>query len=176
MDSCSNGFTTGGSVFISEFMKELNRLLGIKTSASTRLPPTVRWSDRAGSTRNLRRTSGCSATTTRTTGTNSSCQQNLHAQTMSMLQPKSLPSSRIRAGTLGWASNRMWMSRMRMRRPSGIGCRKGWRKQRPALVKAQDEYTRYYNQQRDPAPVFEPRDMVLLDVSDIRTNRGEQEA
>ncbi len=37
-----------GSVFISEFMKELNHLLGIKTSASTTYHPAVRRSNRAG--------------------------------------------------------------------------------------------------------------------------------
>ncbi len=92
-------------------------------------------------------------------------------KTTSIPQPKSLPSSRIRAGTLGWASNRMWMLRTRMQRLSGIGCRKELEEAKAALVKAQDEYARYYNRRHDPAPVFEPGDMVLLDASDIRTNR-----
>ncbi len=51
----------------------------------------------------------------------------------------------------------------------------GLEEAKAALVKAQDEYARYYNRRRDPAPVFEPGDMDLLDASDIRTNRSEQE-
>jgi hypothetical protein len=40
-----------------------------------------------------------------------------------------------------------------------------------ALTKAKDEYTMYYNHQREPAPVFAPGDRVWLDGSDIATNR-----
>jgi hypothetical protein len=40
-----------------------------------------------------------------------------------------------------------------------------------ALTKAKDEYTMYYNRQREPAPVFAPGDKVWLDGSDIATNR-----
>jgi hypothetical protein len=40
-----------------------------------------------------------------------------------------------------------------------------------ALTKAKDEYTMYYNRQREPAPVFAPGDRVWLDGSDIATNR-----
>ena len=41
-----------------------------------------------------------------------------------------------------------------------------------ALSKAQDEYALYYNRHREPAPEFKPGDQVLLDASDIRTNRA----
>ena len=41
-----------------------------------------------------------------------------------------------------------------------------------ALAKARDEYALYYNRRRDPAPEFQPGDLVLLDASDIRTNRA----
>jgi hypothetical protein len=40
-----------------------------------------------------------------------------------------------------------------------------------ALTKAKDEYTMYYNHQREPALVFAPGDKVWLDGSDIATNR-----
>jgi transposase InsO family protein len=40
-----------------------------------------------------------------------------------------------------------------------------------ALTKVKDEYTMYYNHQREPAPVFAPGDKVWLDGSDIATNR-----
>jgi transposase InsO family protein len=40
-----------------------------------------------------------------------------------------------------------------------------------ALVKAQEEYTMYYNRRRDPAPEFKAGDKVWLDGSDIRTTR-----
>jgi hypothetical protein len=40
-----------------------------------------------------------------------------------------------------------------------------------ALTKAKDEYTMYYNRQREPAPVFAPGDKVWLDGSGITTNR-----
>jgi transposase InsO family protein len=40
-----------------------------------------------------------------------------------------------------------------------------------ALTKAKDEYTMYYNQRREPAPVFTQGDRVWLDGSDIATNR-----
>ncbi len=128
-----------GSVFISEFMKELNRPSRDQDLRLHRLPSAVRRSDRGGSTRNSRRTSGCSATTTRTTGTNSFLQRNSRAQTTSMPQPKSLPLSRIRAGTLGWALNlnvdvadedaEAFRDRMQ----------EGLEEAKAALVKAQDE-------------------------------------
>jgi len=38
-----------------------------------------------------------------------------------------------------------------------------------AIRKAQEDMTRYYNQRRSPAPVFQPGDWVYLDVSDIKT-------
>jgi hypothetical protein len=40
-----------------------------------------------------------------------------------------------------------------------------------ALTKAKDEYTMYYNRQREPAPVFAPGDRVWLDGSNIATNQ-----
>jgi len=38
-----------------------------------------------------------------------------------------------------------------------------------AIRKAQEDMTRYYNRRRSPAPVFQPRDRVYLDASDIKT-------
>jgi len=38
-----------------------------------------------------------------------------------------------------------------------------------AIRKAQEDMTRYYNQRRSPAPVFQPGDWVYLDASDIKT-------
>jgi hypothetical protein len=35
------------------------------------------------------------------------------------------------------------------------------------LVKAQEDMTHYYNQRREPAPEYAPRDKVYLDRSDI---------
>ena len=43
-----------------------------------------------------------------------------------------------------------------------------------ALTKAKDEYTRYYNRRREPAPEFRPGDMVLVDASDILLDRPSQ--
>jgi hypothetical protein len=40
-----------------------------------------------------------------------------------------------------------------------------------ALAKAQENMTCYYNQCREPAPEYAPRDKVYLDGSDIRTSR-----
>jgi transposase InsO family protein len=40
-----------------------------------------------------------------------------------------------------------------------------------ALEKAKAEYTQYYNRRREPAPTFDPGDMVFVDASDIRTTR-----
>jgi hypothetical protein len=40
-----------------------------------------------------------------------------------------------------------------------------------ALTKAKDEYTMHYNCRREPAPVFAPGDRVWLDGSDIAANR-----
>jgi len=37
------------------------------------------------------------------------------------------------------------------------------------IHKAQDDMKRYYDQQRTPAPVFEPSDKVFLNASDIQT-------
>ena len=40
-----------------------------------------------------------------------------------------------------------------------------------AIHKAQEDMTRYYNQRRSLAPVFQPGDQVYLDASDIKTTR-----
>jgi len=40
-----------------------------------------------------------------------------------------------------------------------------------AICKVQEDMTRYYNQRRSPAPVFQPGDWVYLDASDIKTTR-----
>jgi len=37
------------------------------------------------------------------------------------------------------------------------------------IRKAQEDMTRYYNQRRSPAPIFQPGDQVYLDVSDTKT-------
>ena len=37
------------------------------------------------------------------------------------------------------------------------------------ICKAQNDMKRYYDQQKTPAPVFNPGDKVFLDVSDIQT-------
>jgi len=37
------------------------------------------------------------------------------------------------------------------------------------ICKAQEDMTRYYNQRRSPAPMFQPGDRVYLDMSDIKT-------
>jgi len=44
-------------------------------------------------------------------------------------------------------------------------------KAKSAIYTAQEDMTRYYNQRRSPAPVFQPEDRVYLDVSDIKTTR-----
>ena len=41
---------------------------------------------------------------------------------------------------------------------------------RAAISKAKDDYARYYNQRRRPAPALTPGDKVWLDSSDIRTH------
>ncbi len=70
-----------GSIFILDFMRELNRLLRIETTRRLTDKPNT-------STRNSRPTSGCSAITIRTTGTISSLQPSSPLQTTSMLQGK----------------------------------------------------------------------------------------
>ena len=42
---------------------------------------------------------------------------------------------------------------------------------RAALSKAQAKYALYYNCRRDPAPIFQPGNRVLLDASDIQMGR-----
>jgi hypothetical protein len=42
---------------------------------------------------------------------------------------------------------------------------------RPALAKAQDDMTCYYNCQWESTPEYIPRDKVYLDGSDIQTSR-----
>ena len=39
------------------------------------------------------------------------------------------------------------------------------------IHKAQEDMTRYYNQRRSPAPMFQLGDWVYLDASDIKTTR-----
>jgi hypothetical protein len=48
---------------------------------------------------------------------------------------------------------------------------KGLEEAKAALAKAQDEYARYYNRCRTPAPLFNEGDKVWLDASDIQTTR-----
>ena len=48
---------------------------------------------------------------------------------------------------------------------------KGLEEAKAALAKAQDEYARYYNRRRTPAPLFKEGDKVWLDASDIQTTR-----
>ena len=48
---------------------------------------------------------------------------------------------------------------------------KGLEEAKAALTRAQDDYARYYNHHRSPAPVFKVGDMVWLDASDIHTTR-----
>jgi hypothetical protein len=40
-----------------------------------------------------------------------------------------------------------------------------------AITKVKDEYTMYYNHQREPTPIFAPGNRVWLDGSDMTTNR-----
>ena len=46
---------------------------------------------------------------------------------------------------------------------------KGLEEAKAALTRAQDDYARYYNHHRSPAPVFKVGDMVWLDASNIHT-------
>ena len=43
-----------------------------------------------------------------------------------------------------------------------------------ALAKSKDEMSKYYDHRRTPAPVYQPRDKVYLDASDIQTTRPSQ--
>ena len=43
-----------------------------------------------------------------------------------------------------------------------------------ALATSKDEMAKYYDQRRTPAPVYQPRDKVYLDASDIQTTRPSQ--
>jgi hypothetical protein len=46
-----------------------------------------------------------------------------------------------------------------------------WEEARAAIVKAKEDYTRYYNRRRTPAPEFKAGDRVYLDAEDINTDR-----
>jgi hypothetical protein len=48
----------------------------------------------------------------------------------------------------------------------------GLEEAKAALTKAKDKYAMYYNQRREPAPVFTQGDRVWLDGSNIATNRS----
>src|SRR3979490_2286289 len=48
---------------------------------------------------------------------------------------------------------------------------KGLEEAKSALSKAKDKYMLYYNRCREPAPELQPGDLVLVDVTDIATDR-----
>ena len=50
--------------------------------------------------------------------------------------------------------------------------RRGLEEAKAAMRQAQDEYAQYYNHRHEPAPVFQPGNLVLLDASDICTDRA----
>ena len=160
-----------GAVFISDFMKELNRLLGIRTSASTAYHP---------------QTDGQTERVNQELETYLRLFCNHHQNDWDEL----LPSAEFACANHVHATTGVSPFMADIGRNPRMGfeplvdiadenaaafqnrMRQGLEEAKAALVQSQDEYARYYNRRRDPAPQFKPGDLVLLDASDIRTDRA----
>lgn len=160
-----------GTVFISEFMRELNKMLGIETSASTAFHP-------------------------QTDGQTERVNQELEAYLRMFCNhhqndwDELLPSAEFACANHAHASIGMTPFMADTGRNPRMGfepavdvadrnaeafkarMEQSLEEAKAALTKAQDEQALYYNRRREPAPEFAPGDMVLLDASDIRTNRA----
>ena len=159
-----------GSVFISEYMRELNWLLGIKTSASTAHHP---------------QTDGQTERVNQEVETYIRIFCNHHQNDWDDL----LPSAEFAYANHIHSSTQMSPFMADVGRNPRMGfephadaedenaaafrdrLEESLSEAKAALTKAKEEYARYYNRRREPAPDFAPGDWVLLDASDIRTDR-----
>ena len=160
-----------GSVFISEFMRELNRLLGIQTSASTSHHP---------------QTDGQTERVNQELETYIRMFCNHHQNDWDELLPSAefALANHVHAstGVTPFMADTGRNPRMGFEPAVDVAdanaaafqqrMERGITEAKAALTKAKDEYARYYNRRREPAPAFQPGDMVLLDASDIRVNRA----
>lgn len=160
-----------GSVFISEFMTELNRLLGIETRASTAYhPQTDGQTERVNQELEAYLRMFCNHHQNDwdelLPSAEFACANHLHASigmTPFMADTGRNPRMGFEpAVDVVDEGARQFRDRMD----------ESLQEAKSALAKAQDEYALYYNRRRDPAPEFQPGDMVLVDASDIRTNRA----
>ena len=158
-----------GSVFIAGFMCELNRLLGIKTTASTAYHP---------------QTDGQTERINQELETYIRMFCNHHQNNWDEL----LPSAEFAATNHVHSSTQITPFVADTGRNPHMGfeplvdtadedaaafrdrMQTSLEEARAALSKAQAEYALYYNRRRDPAPTFKPGDQVLLDASDIHTD------
>ena len=159
-----------GSVFIAGFMRELNRLLGIKTMASTAYHP---------------QTDGQMECINQELETYIRMFCNHHQNDWDEL----LPSAEFAAANhihssiqvTPFVADTSWNPRMGFEPSVDIAdedvaafrdrMEMSLEEAQAALSKAQAEYALYYNRRRDPAPIFQPSDWVLLDASDIQMDR-----
>lgn len=159
-----------GSVFISDYMRKLNRLLGIKTSASTAHHP---------------QTNGQTERVNQEVETYIRMFCNHHQNDWDDL----LPSAEFAYANHIHASTQMTPFMADLGRNPRMGFEPNvdaddndaasfrarmeelLTEAKAALTKAKEDYARYYNRRREPAPTFAAGDWVLLDASDIKTNR-----
>jgi len=158
-----------GSVFISDFMRELNRLLGIKTTASTAYHP---------------QTDGQTERVNQELETYIHMFCNHHQNNWDELLPSAefAAANHIHTATQltpfiadTGRNPHMGFEPMVDTADEGADAFRdrmelGLKEAQAALSKAQDKYALYYNQHHSPAPALQPGEMVLLDALDIRTN------
>ncbi len=162
-----------GSVFISDFMRELNRLLRIETAALTAYHP---------------QTDGQTEHVNQELETYIRMFCNHHQNDWDDL----LPAAEFALANHVHASTQVTPFMVDTGRNPRMGfeplvdvadegaaafrtrMEKGLDEAKASLAKAKAEYALYYNRRREPPPKFQPGDMVLIDASDIRVNRPNQ--
>lgn len=159
-----------GSVFISDYMRELNRLLGIKMSASTAYhPQTDGQTERVNQEVEAYIRMFCNHHQNDWDNLLPSAEFAFANHIHSSTQMTPFMADIGRNPQMGFEPNvdaeDNDVTAFRSRMEESLAEAKA------ALTKAKEDYAQYYNRRREPAPTFAAGDWVLLDASDIKTDR-----